>query len=82
VRWNERPGVSGTSAQVGRNTQSDDVGEGFRALQEGAGTIEPTALSAAGGLLVAPAGTSLIVYGVIADAGVLDDGAIDGGGTD
>ena len=64
---------------TGNSTWSDVAGAGFSELQEGSGNIEPTALAAAGGLLVAPAGSSLVVYGVGADAGQGDAGDDAGG---
>ena len=59
---------------TGSSTWSDLAGAGFSELQEGSGGIEPTALGAADGLLVAPVGSSLVVYGAEADGGVSDAG--------
>ena len=66
---------------AGTQVWSDDAGAGFSPLQEGADT-EPIALAAAGGFLVAPVGNSLVVYGVLRDAGAADASGLEGGSRD
>jgi outer membrane protein assembly factor BamB len=62
---------------TGAQVWSDVVGAAFGGIGELSLTA-PRALAAAGGLLVAPVGNSLFVYGVDADAGAVDGGG-DGG---
>ena len=70
----------GIDESTGSAVWSDEVGTPFGLIDdEGGGNAKPAALAAAGGLLVAPAGTSLVVYGVSGDGGVSDSGATDAG---
>ncbi len=71
----------GLDEKTGAQVWSDDAGVPFEGLDElSLGGFEPAALAAAGGLLVAPAGNSLIVYGAAPDVEPSDSGASDATG--